>query len=181
MFNYNSKIAYRYARALLALAEEEHIAEKVYEDMQYIHQVFSASKELKVILKSPVVREGKKQRIIRELFDGKIHSLLLGYIGIIVRKQRANLLDGIAAAYLKVHMEARGIEMVEMTTALPVTDKLKEKALKAARKLTDMEVVFREKVNPDIMGGFILNLGDKQYDASIRTRLIKIRKHLNVS
>jgi F-type H+-transporting ATPase subunit delta len=180
MFNHNSKIAYRYARALLSLASEEQIAGQVNEDMQYIHKVFSSSKELKIILKSPVVREGKKQRIIQQLFEGKIHPLLLGYIRIIVRKQRANLLDGIAAAYLKVYMEAMGIEVVELTTAIPVNDELKEKALMAARKLTKMQVIFREKVNPDIMGGFILNLGDKQYDASVQKRLRRIKKHLNI-
>ncbi len=173
------RVARRYARALLALAEENNILERAYQDMKYIYSVFSLEKELKVVLNSPIVREKKKQRIISRLFEGKVHPVIHQYLQIIVRKRRSALLDGISEQFQHVYKEHLGIERVKVTTALPIDEPLREKVLSVVRKLTDKEVEFHEEVNPRIIGGFILNLGEKQYDASIKRKLDDIRKHLN--
>ncbi len=168
----------RYARALLSLAEENNILERSYKDMQMIHDVFRQNKSLVILLKSPVIRISKKQNVVSQLFKNQVHPLILRYMLIIVRKQRGNMLEGISDAYLRVYKEYLGIEQVRLTTAVPVDDSVRARALEAARKITPHEIEFEETLDPDIIGGFILNLGDKQYNASVKHRMQRIRKHL---
>jgi F-type H+-transporting ATPase subunit delta len=180
MANQNLRVCRRYARALFDLVQENRITDRAYADMRVIRQAFESSMELKVLMKSPIVREGKKQRILSKMFEGRIHPLILGYLKIVVRKQRAALLEGISGAFLMVYKEALGIEPVRLTTARPVDPALREKAMEVARTLTEKRIEFSEVVDPGIIGGFILNLGDRQYDASVKTRLSRLRRHLKV-
>ncbi len=170
----------RYAKALLALAEDNNILERSYYDLKFVYEVFSLQKDLKILLKSPVVRIGQKQSVIRHMFENKLHPLILNYMLIIVRKQRGHLLEGISGAYLKVYKKYLGIETVRITTASPLDDKNREKALMAARELTPYQIEFEENIDPDIIGGFVLDLGDKQYNASVQYRMARLRKHLTI-
>lgn len=168
----------RYAKALLALAVENNMLERSYGDMQQIHAVFVANKTLKVLMKSPVIRVARKQSVLNHLFEKRVHPLILAYMLIIVRKQRGHMLDGIAGAYLRVYKQYLGIETVRITTAKPLDDALRQKALLAARKMTVHEIAFEEEVDPGIIGGFVLDLDDKQYNASVQYRFARIKKLL---
>lgn len=180
MASFQHRVSRRYARALFDLVQENGVTEKACADMKHIRSAFGASQELRVLMKSPIVREARKQRILARLFEGRVDPLVLQYLRIIVRKQRAALIEGISGAFIEVYNEAMGIETVRLTTAQPVDLVLREKAFQVASGLTDKQIAFREVIDPDIIGGFILNLGDRQYDASIRTRLSRLRRHLNV-
>ncbi len=180
MVSKNLRVSKRYAKALLSLAIENNILEEAYHDMKLISQAFSYEKELKVVLKSPIVREGKKQNILKHLFGEKVHPLIMKYMLIIARKRRAALLDGISRQFINVYKEHLDIEPVSVTTAFPIDEPMREKVLAAARRFTKKTIEFREKVNPEIIGGFILDLGDRRYDASIRRKLSDMKKHLNV-
>ncbi len=176
-----SQILYkRYARALLMLAEDNGILEQSYADMKLADVILNGHKELSVSLKSPVVRVGKKQNVIRRLFEGRIEPLILQFMLIIVRKQRGNILGGIASSYRDVYKKHLGIETVRIITAQPLDENLRERALAAAKKLTPYTIEFDESIDPDIIGGFILFLGDKRYDASVRNRLNQAKKHLGL-
>ena len=170
----------RYARALLLLAEENGILEQSYADMKLADVVLNGHKELLISLKSPVVRVGKKQNVIRRLFEGRINPLVLQFMLIVVRKQRGNILGGVASAYRGVYKENLGIETVRIITAQPLDKEIRERAMAAARKLTPYAIEFDESLDPDIIGGFILILGDKRYDASVRNRLNQAKKHLGL-
>ena len=180
MLTKHFKVAKRYARALYSLAKENGLEERTYEDMKVADKVFSSSNELRAIIASPVIREGKKQRILRALFEKRFHELNIGYFMIVVRKQRAILLPSIARAFLGVYKEAMGIEPVKVITASGLNEILRKKALQVASHLTDKKIEFSEDIQPRIIGGFILHLGDRQYDASIHTRLVNLRKQLHV-
>ncbi len=180
MSGQNFRVSKRYARALLYLSQEHGIVDRAYEDMKLISSVLSSSKELQALLKSPVIREGKKQRVLKALFAERLNPLIMTYIQIIVRKQRAALLSGISRSFLVIYKEAKGIELVRLTTAVPVDETIRVKAMQVAENLTELSIEFDEKVDPSIIGGFILNLGDRQFDASIRSRLTAMRKHLNI-
>ncbi len=179
MLQHNHILHKRYAKALLALARENNILERSYADMKAVHRAFAGNKELAAILKSPVTRLSKKNRIISRLFETRVHPLILKYIQIILRKQRGFMLEGIAAVYQEVYKEYLGISRVEVITAVPMDDTLRRQAIDAARRLTDHEIEFDESVNPAIMGGFIIRIGEKQYNASVYDRLVKLKKHLN--
>ena len=170
----------RYAKALLSLVEENNILERSYDDMKLVQRVFAADKALKILMKSPVVRLVKKQSVIRHLFSTHVHPLILAYMLIIVRKQRGHMLEGIAQAYQRVYKQYLGIETVTITTATALDDAVRQKALSAARKLTPHEIEFDEKLDPEIIGGFILDLEDKQYNASVSYRLARFKRKLMI-
>jgi F-type H+-transporting ATPase subunit delta len=180
MLSKNLRVSKRYAKALLSLAIENNILEEAFHDMKLISQAFSYGKELKIVLKSPIIREGKKQNILRHLFGEKVHPLILKYILIIARKKRASLLEGISKQFINVYKAHLNIEPVRVTTAFTIDDPMREKVLGVARKFTAKTIEFQEKVDPEIIGGFILDLGDRRYDASIKRKLSEMKKHLNV-
>ncbi len=170
----------RYARALLSLAVEHDIPDRSYVDMKFISQSLESNSELVIFLKSPVIPASRKQNVIRKVFGRQLHQLFLQYLLIIVRKQRGHMLDGIARAYLTVYKQYRGIETVRITTAVPLDNALREQALKAARRLTSRRIEFEESVDPDVIGGFILDLEDRRYDASIKRKLSRARSYLHI-
>lgn len=175
----NLKIAHRYAKALFSLMLESKLEEKTYEDMQLINQVFSDSKELQILLKSPIVRENKKQGIIKELFQAYINPLLLKYLLIINKRKRASLIHAIAHEYIVIFKEHQNIETMTVTTAVEMDDAMKEKILALASKLTSKTIEFKHKINPDIIGGFILNLQNVQLDLSVKAKLSKLKKEFS--
>lgn len=170
----------RYAKALLSLAIENNILERSYKDLQFVKSVFSAQQELKIVMKSPVIRVARKQSVIKHLFQNHVHPLILNYMLIIARKQRGHMLEGISQSYLRVYKQYHGIETVRITTAVPLNEKVRNKALQAASELTPHEIEFEELIDPEIIGGFILDLDDKQYNASLLYRLVRLKKHLMI-
>lgn len=180
MVGQHLKVSKRYSRALLSLSQENHIMERTYADMKLVGDTLGSNKELQAFLRSPIIREGKKQRVLSKVFESRIHPLIMKYMAIIVRKQRASLLLGIARSFLIVYKEAMGIELVKVTTAMPMDENLRRKALQVAKSLTNQDIEFVEAVDPGIIGGFILDLGDLQYDASIKNKLLSIQKQLSV-
>lgn len=174
------RIAKRYARALLLLAIENKIHDRTFHDMHFIEKVFSAVKEIRVILESPIIHGNKKQKIIRQLFGEAVHPMILKYLLIIARKGRSALLEEIARQYICVYKSFKGIEEVRVTTAFQLNDSLRQKALLAASYFTNKEIEFDEKVDPSLIGGFILDFSYGRYNASVSKQLYDLRKHFNV-
>ncbi len=174
----NLRIATRYAKALLSLAEENGILEEAYESMSAVLEVFEKNKELKVILRSPIVRESKKTGIIKSIFEKKINDLILKYLLIITRKKRSYLIEPIAIEYKRLHNLKLNIETVVVITAGEIDDEIRNKVMQVARKITDKEIRMENKIDPSIIGGFILTIGDYYYDASVKRSLSNLKKKL---
>ena len=175
----NLRVANRYAKALLGLAEDENFSEKAFEDMKLIFDVFEENRELQTILKSPIVRVAKKLNILNSIFCNHLHPITMHYLSIITRKKRAALIQGIAHEFLKIHRERQDVEVVTLITASKVDDKHTQAAKKIASSLTPRNnIEFNHVFDPAIIGGFILRIGDLQYDASVKKKLTVIKKHL---
>jgi F-type H+-transporting ATPase subunit delta len=175
----NLRVSNRYAKALLGLAEENNFAERAFQDMELIFITFQESKELQTILKSPIVRISKKLNILNAVFGEKINPITLQYLNIITRKKRGSLIPGIAYEYLKLYRENLDLELVTLITAGEINDELAQKAYEIATSITPKaNIEFRHIYNEDIIGGFILRVGDTQYDASVRRKLSNIKKRL---
>ncbi|HSV87374.1 MAG TPA: ATP synthase F1 subunit delta [Bacteroidales bacterium] len=176
----NHKIIRRYAKALLLLAIEQDILEQANRDMQLIAETFSMENELKIILQSPIIHHSKKQKILSRLFEGKIHPFIMLYIMVISRKGRGALLEGIARQFEKEFKSHMGIEQVCVITAAPLDGELREKVLATARRFTNKTIEFQEKVDSTIIGGFILNIGEKHLDASLKRKLADLKRLFNL-
>lgn len=171
------RVSKRYAKALLAIAFENNVHERVYEDMKLVFKAFDDSSELKILMKSPIVRESKKINILHSIFKDIIHPFSLKYIDIITRKKRAELIQPIALQYTNVYCDFLGIEKVEVVAATQLSEKLRDRVLSVAKKITPKEIIIEEQVNDELIGGFILNVGGYRYDASIRRKLNQLKKH----
>ena len=162
-----SRVSYRYAKALVDLSLEKGQLEQVREDMQLVLDTIRGSKELSLMLKSPVIKTDKKLDVLKSIFGGKIGVISSQFIDIITRKRREMELEGIADSFLAQYKTHKQILTAVITTASGLDQSLREKVLQIVKGSTNSEVELTEKVNKDLIGGFVLRVGDQQVDASI--------------
>lgn len=172
----DTKIALRYATAVLNLSLERKMAEKVNDDMLLITETIANSKELKRLLSSPVVKAKAKRDALEKIFGKKISAIGLGLIDQLIENKRLPYLVDVAKQYTIIYNHHIGSQKALVTTAVPLTEKLKKKVLEKVKEIVGKEVTVENVVNPEILGGFILRVGDKQYDASFTGKLNKLRR-----
>ncbi len=167
-----ASVAFRYAKSLLDLAEEKGLTEEIHKDMLFFKNTLDGSRPLLLMLKNPIVRSSKKDAVLNAIFKGRINPMTSAFIDIIARKNRESLIDDIAVEYIRLYDEQKGIKRATVTTTTPLTDDLRAKFKAMVAQKTGSQLVdLTEKVNPKIVGGFILQLGDQQMDASVRSQL----------
>ena len=166
------RVASRYVKSLLELAVEQNVLDEVHKDMQLFSSVCRENRNFTVMLKSPVIRHEKKRAILEKLFTGKVNKLSLAIMDILTFKNREALLPVIAAEFHHAYNLYKDIGKASVTTTIPMDEELRATIHAIARKLSDRnEVELEEKVDADLIGGFILNVGDRQIDASIKSKL----------
>jgi F-type H+-transporting ATPase subunit delta len=169
------KISKRYARAIFEFATEQKKVEEVKNDMDYVYQLCETSPDFVKLLKSPVIKVSKKVEIIKAVFDGKISILSMHYLEIIAKSRRETFIPAIAGQYIASYNESIGLEIVDFESAYEMDAKLKDKIIKTLSEQTGKQIQLKEKINEDLIGGFIINMNNRQYDASIRARLTKLK------
>lgn len=175
----NSRAAVRYARSLVDLAQEKNILDKVNADMELVQNTIAESRDLELMLSSPVVKSDKKGEVLKSIFGGKVDDLSMSFIQLITKNGRERLLSGIASAVVAQYQELKGIVVAEITSAIKLTDDIKTKIVAKIKTELNKEIIVEEKVDPSIIGGLIVRVGDRQYDASIANKLNQLRKEFN--
>ncbi|MBC8755300.1 ATP synthase F1 subunit delta [Kordia sp. YSTF-M3] len=170
-----SRAAIRYAKAVLALAQDQKAGAAVAKDMDGIVKTMTNSKELRSMLSSPIVKPETKKSALHEIFTG-MNAVSDGLIDALIANKRINLLDNIAEQYAILFDESQGKQLAVVTTAIPLTDELRSKVLAKVNDLTKNEVIIENKIDESIIGGFILRLGDLQYNASIANQLNNLKR-----
>ena len=170
------RVASRYVKSLLALAVEQGVLEEVHKDMLSFAIICKESRSFSMMLKSPVIRHERKRDILEKIFTGKVNKLTLAIMDILTRKNREPLLLPIAKEFHNAYNEYKGISKAFITTTIPMDKALRTEIEKIVKKLSDKKLVeIDEKVDKELIGGFILNIGDRQIDASIRGKLEKLK------
>jgi F-type H+-transporting ATPase subunit delta len=170
------RVASRYVKSLLSLAVEQNAVDQVHNDMNLFAATVDKSKELALMLQSPIIPHDKKKTILDRLFTGKVHPLTLAIIDILTKKNREPLLPAIAKEFHNAYNEYKGIGKATITTTVPMDASLREEIKSIVRKLSEKkEVELLEKTDQDLVGGFILNVGDRQIDTSIKSRLSALK------
>lgn len=176
----DSRAASRYVKSLLGLAVEKNVLEEVHKDMLLFSRVVDENRELKLALSNPIIRHEKKREILEEIFKGKVNDLTLAIFDIITRKHREPILYTIAKQFHQSYNDYKGIGVASVTSAVPLDSALRSELLTIVKKINERkEVELIEKVDPTLIGGFILNVGDRQIDASIKSRLKALKLHLS--
>jgi F-type H+-transporting ATPase subunit delta len=168
----DTRVASRYVKSLLSLAVEQGVLDAVHTDMQFFDKVCHSNRDFVLMLKSPIIRHEKKKEILNKLFSGRVHPLTMSIIEILTKKNREPILPAIATEFHNAYNVYKGIGKASITSTVPVDDKLRSELVAIVKKLSNMkEVELEEKVDKDLIGGFILNVGDRQIDASIKNKL----------
>ncbi len=170
-------VAYRYARSLMELAQEKGMLAGVEEDMRLVAETCTANRELVVLLNSPVVKADKKDKILGQVFAGKIGQLSATFMGILVRKGRERLLPDVAHAFSELHKVHKNIVVAQVTSAVPLSEEARAQVRAIAVKQHPGKTIeLVEKVDASLIGGVTIRIGDEQYDGSVSRRLNDLRR-----
>ena len=173
----NPRVASRYAKSLLDLAIEKGQLEQVYTDMNYLQQLTKGSREFLNLLKSPVVKGDVKTKAVNAVTAGKISELTRAFTTLLISKTRESVLPEVITAFIHQYKMHKNIHTVKLTTATPISEQMKNTIVSKVKQEGNMENIELETtVNPDIIGGFVLQTGDKLIDASISYDLKEIAK-----
>lgn len=170
-----SRAAIRYAKAVLNLALELKKADKVNDDMQSIATTIEGSKELQVMLSSPVIKTKVKKTALTTIFTA-LDKTSLSLIDQLIDNKRLSILGEIAKQYVILYDHHKGSQIAKVTTAIPLTKALEEKVLAKVKEIVGKKVNLENTVDPSIIGGFVLRVGDKQFDASIIGKINNLRR-----
>jgi F-type H+-transporting ATPase subunit delta len=171
-----TRVASRYVQSLLGLAVEQNALEVVHNDMVLFAKVADESRDFTLMLRNPIIKHDKKMEILEKIFKGKVHNLTLAIFDIITRKNREPILLDIAKQFHTAYNFYRGITKGVVITATPLDESLRNELRQIVKKLSDKkEVELIEKVDSSMVGGFVLNVGDRQIDASIKNKLKELK------
>ena len=175
-----ARAAIRYAKATLDLATEKKAADKVEKDMRTIATVISENSDLQSVLSSPVVKSEVKKNALNEIFKGS-NEITSGLIDTLTSNKRIEMLQEVAYKYIILFEKMKGEDVAYVTSAVPLTADLEKKILVQVTKMTGNKVTIENKVDKSIVGGFILRVGDLQYDASVANKLSGLKREFTNS
>lgn len=173
----DSKISVRYARALFQTALEKKNLDQVNQDMIFISEICKTP-ETKEFLGSPIIRPSKKEEIFHAMLGDNVEPVTLSLIDLIVKNGRESFLPAIARVFIHETKKFKGITESMLTTAVKVDENIKKQISDLVSDVFKTKVDLKETIDPDIIGGFILQIDDSYIDASIRNKLRKIKKEL---
>ena len=175
-----TRAAIRYAKAVLSLASDQNAAEAVNNDMKLIATTIEENVELSQVLKSAVVKSEVKKAALTQIFPN-INAISSGLFNILMSNKRIDILGDVATKYSQLFDELQGKEIAQVTTAIPMTNDLELKVLAKVKELTSKAVELENIVDESILGGFILRVGDKQYNASVANKLNKLKREFTLN
>lgn len=174
----STRASIRYAKAILDLANSKSVAEVVNNDMKTIATTINGNKELDTFIQNPTMKIEVKEKTLLEIF-ADINGVTKGLFHLLFENKRFEILETIASEYNRLFDEMNGVEVAKVTTAIAMDSALEAKVLAKIATFSDKKITIENTVDPSIIGGFILRIGDKQYNASIANRLQVLKRELN--
>jgi F-type H+-transporting ATPase subunit delta len=176
----NPRLAHRYAKSLLDLAVEKDQLEQVNNDMLYLQQLTKGSRDFLTLLRSPVISADKKQGAIAAVTAGNLTEMTAAFTRLLVSKGREGELPEIITAFIKQYKDKKGIHTVKLTTAAPISDEVKNRIVEQVKTTGGIQNIELETVvDPKLIGGFVLQAGDKLVDVSIAYDLKELSKQFD--
>lgn len=169
------KVASRYANSLLKIAIEENSLEDLHKDMLLVHDICTKNNDLVLLLRSPIVKSEKKKSIVDAVFSNHLSKISNTFISLIITKKREGLLSDIASSFIDVYKHHKKIKSATVTSAVALSKEQKNSITAILNSSKETEGVdLTEIVNPEIIGGMIIRVGDKQIDESIKRKLTNL-------
>jgi F-type H+-transporting ATPase subunit delta len=173
----NPRLASRYAKSLIDLSLERGELEKVFADMKWLNDVCKSNRDFVNVLRSPVIKPDVKKKVIAAVTDSRVSELTNAFIRLLVTKGRESVLPEILTAFIASYKKHNNIQIVKLTSASPLSDAVKDAIVTQIKKSAGFQQIeLEEKVDEALIGGFVLQIGDKLVDASVLYDLKNIAK-----
>jgi F-type H+-transporting ATPase subunit delta len=174
-----SRVAYRFAKALLQLAVEKKELDRIIEDMRLVNLTCRENRDLRVMLGSPVIKVDKKRRIFRKIFEGHLSKMSSTFFDIIFRRGREDLVLDISESFISQFKEFTKIQIVNVESATVLSGDNRKNLMEYVKSMTNETIELVEKVNPELIGGLIIRMNDLQIDSSVKSNLNKLEKEFS--
>jgi len=175
----NPKLASRYAQSLYDFSVETDQVENLYHDILHIQEIINNHKELKTILESPIVQQGKKQNLIKEIFENHLCETTYKFFSLIVQKRREPQLPLICSQFVKIYNKSHNIKEASITFAYPFSEEIVQYIKTYLEKDSPFTYKFHLSVDPKIIGGFVIKIDDFYFDASIQAKINKLKSEFS--
>ena len=175
-----TRAAIRYAKAVLSVATDNQTSGKIQLEMDQIAEAINICPDLNSALKSPVVKMSEKTAILDQLFSTSSPEVK-ALFKVLTKNKRIDLLELIAKEYNRLFDHLNKKEKATVTTALPMTPALQEKVMQKLKSLSTKEISLTKIVDETILGGFILRIGDQQYNASVSNQLNDLKSKFQMN
>lgn len=173
-----TRAAIRYAKAILSEAMAKGNSQVVNSEMKAIVETIASSRELKNFLESPIVKVNQKHAALSQIFT-QLQPETLAMFQLLQENNRFELLDEIAIQYSNLYDEANGLVEAQVVTAFPITTEIETKVRQVASGITNKSLTIKNIVDTSIIGGFILTVGDKQFNASVANNLQTLKREFS--
>jgi F-type H+-transporting ATPase subunit delta len=173
-----TRAAIRYAKAILDMANASGVMQEVYNDMVLISSTITENEELNIFIQNPTVSVAVKESALTEVFS-TINGLTKGLFHLLFENKRFEILHDIASQYIAQSDVLSGLQVAVVTTAIPLDADLEAKVIDKIKEFSDKKITIENIIDPSIIGGFILRVGDKQYNASVANRLQVLKRELS--
>jgi F-type H+-transporting ATPase subunit delta len=169
------QVASRYAKSLIDLAQEEHALEPIKGDIELFIQACRSNAQLLAVLKNPIISPAKKIAILEDLFGKSFHKTVMSFFRIVTTKMRSAVLFATAKEFINEYNSRKGIIRAQVISAAPLSEANKKEIATKVKEAIGGDIVLEVKVDPKLIGGFVLQVGDRQFDASILSSLKKLK------
>jgi F-type H+-transporting ATPase subunit delta len=170
-------VAARYAKSIIDLSQEQQSLEDVKNDMEFFLKTLHANSQLVAVLSNPIISHQKKLAILTALFEGKMNKVTLAFFKLMINKGRGDVLHATAHEFVNQYDVLKHITQATVVSATTLSEANKAKILAEVKTAVGGEVVLEAKVDPELIGGFVLTVGDRQVDTSIANNLKKLKKN----
>ncbi len=174
----STRAAIRYAKAILEIADSKKSAAEVSADMALIATTIAGNLELHSFIQNPLIKTDTKKDVVLEVF-ASVNAVTKSLFHLLLENKRFEILEAIASEYNNLFDIMNGVEVAKVTTAIPMDAVLEAKVLAKIATFSNKKITIENTVDPSIIGGFILRIGDKQYNASIANRLQVLKRELS--
>jgi F-type H+-transporting ATPase subunit delta len=176
--NVSQILARIYAEALIDAAQATVGLGRVVDDLKAVKQIATGDRYVWAFFSSPRVEPEAKKRVLREIFEGKISRPVMGLLHVLIDKQRGPLLDNVIAEFERYRDIRENRQHVYVTSPAPLLDEQREELTRRLAAVTGKNIELHEKIDPRVLGGLIVKVGDKVVDGTLKRRLEKLRREL---
>jgi len=176
----SAAVAKRYAKALFEIAQERNVLDQVENELKLVAETIASLPTLKEWLNHPLTEVSEKKELFSTVFS-QLSELTQNFLFLLTDRRREAIIEPILNEYKRFANEARGVAEAEVISAFPLSEKDKEVLVATFERLVGKKIQINSKVDSDLLGGVIVRIGDRLYDGSLRTKLLRFQERLKQS